>query len=178
MIEILDTWVEVFLVNSQAERLISVLKESLTSLQHYGKAPYIQPALGCHPLSPRCVTAICSSPAFLWRCQLLFSHQEGRVLLGSWAEHDGARLCLAARLWGSWVVLNLERCLAGLPGQGCPGGRLCLLEEHIPSCQLCFNFLHNTKSSLSSMLFEKQCNFVSWRLDSRDPKTSGLAVPE
>lgn len=28
------------------------------------------------------------------------------------------------------------------------------------------------------MLLEEQCNFVNWRLDSRDLKTDGLAVPE
>lgn len=47
-----------------------------------------------------------------------------------------------------------------------------------PLVQLCFHFLRYSKSSLSSMLFEEQCNFLNWRLDTRDLKTSRLAVPE
>lgn len=56
--------------------------------------------------------------------------------------------------------------------------RLCLVEEHIPSCSCALISYATLNQLLSSMLFEEQCYFLNWRLDSRDLKTSGLAIPE
>lgn len=140
-----------FLVNSQAERLISVLKERLTSLLHSRKAPSIQPVRLPSCTSRNHVIAICSKPGFLWRCQLLF-HTKGEVHSWEvWAEHDGASLLLGSH------VLEREFCgsefgeLHGLcchghegSGQGCPEGRPCSHEcaQSKRTSPLCFLMQH------------------------------------